>query len=109
MGQVTWAPAALEDAEALAQYIARDSADQAALMVMRLLEAADRLQEFPMCGRIIPELGDPLCREIVVGAYRIMYRLRGEDVWITGVVHGARDWPKPPSSPERTSGGEGGP
>ncbi|MGB2614295.1 MAG: type II toxin-antitoxin system RelE/ParE family toxin [Phycisphaerae bacterium] len=94
MGQVTWAPAAIEDAEAIAQYIARDSVDQAALTVLRLLEATDRLQEFPLCGRVIPELGAPSCREILVGAYRIMYGLRGEDVWITGVIHGARDWPR---------------
>jgi len=103
MGQVTWAPAALEDVEAVAEYIARDSADQAALTVIRMLEAADRLQEFPRCGRVIPELGDPSCREIVVGAHRIMYRLRGQDVWITGVIHGARDWPRRGARPESTS------
>ena len=102
MGQVIWAPAAIEDAEAIAQYIARDSADQAALTVLRLLEATDRLQEFPLCGRVIPELADPSCREIVVGAYRIMYRLRGEDVWITGVIHGARDWPRTAATPGPT-------
>jgi len=99
---VTWAPAALEDVEAIARYIARDSADQAALTVLRLLEATDRLQEFPRCGRVIPELGDPSCREVLVGAHRVMYRLRGEDVWITGVIHGARDWPGTAARPGPT-------
>ena len=42
--------------------------------------------------RVIPEIGHSDCREIVYGAYRITYRIEGEDVWITGVVHGARDW-----------------
>jgi plasmid stabilization system protein ParE len=41
---------------------------------------------------MIPEIGHPDCREIIYGAYRIMYRVQDEDVWITGVVHGARDW-----------------
>src|SRR5216110_6196 len=66
---------------------ARDSADQAALFVGRLIEATDRLGSIPLSGRIIPEIGHPDCREIIYGAYRILYRVQGEDVWITGVVH----------------------
>jgi toxin ParE1/3/4 len=92
MGQVIWSPSSLEDIERIAQYIARDSPDQAALFVNRLIEAADRLPSFPRWGRVIPEIGNADCREINYGAYRIMYRVEGEDVWITGIVHGARDW-----------------
>jgi plasmid stabilization system protein ParE len=92
MGQVIWSPSALEDIEQVAQFIARDSADQAALFVGRLIEATDRLASAPRSGRVIPELDHPECREIIYGAYRIMYRVHGEDVWITGVVHGVRDW-----------------
>lgn len=92
MGQVVWSPSSLEDIDQVAQFIARDSSDQAALFVGRLIEATDRLPSAPLSGRIIPEIGHPDCREIIYGAYRIMYRVQGEDVWITGVVHGARDW-----------------
>ncbi len=45
-----------------------------------------------MSGRVIPEIRRDDCREVVYGVYRIMYRLEGNDVWITGIVHGARDW-----------------
>lgn len=92
MGKVTWAPSALEDVNSIAEYIARDSADRAALFIVRLFEATDRLQEFPLSGRIIPEIGNPSCREVIYGSYRIMYRLVNNDIWITGVVHGARNW-----------------
>ncbi len=92
MAPVIWAPAALKDAEDIAAYVARDSADQAALLVARLIEATDRLAEFPESGRVIPEIAHPDCREVIVGNYRVMYRLEGGQVWITGVVHGARDW-----------------
>ena len=92
MGQVIWAPSSLEDVEQIAAFIARDSADQAALFITRLLEATDRLASLPLSGRVIPEIGHPDCREIIYGAYRIMYRLDSGTVWITGVVHGARDW-----------------
>ena len=92
MGQVIWSPSALDDADSIAEYIARDSVDQASLFVERLIKATDRLREFPLSGRVIPEIKEERCREIVYGAYRIMYRAEGGEVWITGVVHGARDW-----------------
>ena len=97
MGQVIWAPSSLEEIERISQFIARDSSDQAALFDTRLIEATDRLASFPLSGRVIPEIGHPDCREITYGAYRIMYRVQDEEVWITGVVHGARDWKPDPS------------
>ena len=92
MGQVIWAPSALKDVESIADYIARDSPEQAALFVTRVLEATDRLADFPLSGRVIPEIANESCREIIYGAFRIMYRLERDEVWITAVVHGARDW-----------------
>lgn len=92
MGQVIWAPSAIEDADSIAAYIARDSVEQASLFITRLLEATDRLREFPMSGRDVPEIGDQASREVICGSYRIMYRLKGKNAWIVAVVHGARDW-----------------
>jgi len=92
MGKVVWAPSALDDVDRIAEFIARDSVDQAALFVERLIEAAGRLSDFPLSGWVIPEISDEACREIVYGSYRIMYRLERDEVWITGIVHGARDW-----------------
>jgi len=96
MAKVIWAPSALDDIASIAEYIAEDSTEVASLFVHRLIEATDRLQDFPLSGRIIPEIDNLDCREVIYGAYRIMYRVEGDDVWITGVVHGARDWrPEP--------------
>ena len=92
MVKIIWSPSALEDVNSIAEFIARDSVDRAALFVARLLEAIDRLQDYPRSGRVISEISDKSCREIMYGSYRIMYRLEGDDIWITGVVHGARDW-----------------
>ena len=92
MGQVIWSPSALNDIDEIAEYIARDSVDRAALFVSRIFESTDHLQKFPLSGRVIPEIGDQSCREILYGVYRIMYRIEDNDVWITGVVHGERDW-----------------
>ena len=92
MGKIIWAPSALSDIESIAEYIARDSVDQAALFMTRIIEMTDRLERFPQSGRIIPEINDEYCREIVYGSYRIMYRMIREEIWITGVIHGARNW-----------------
>jgi addiction module RelE/StbE family toxin len=92
MAKVIWAPSALDDIDSIAEYIAGDSPEMASLFVNRLMEATDRLQEFPLSGRMIPEINNPDCREVIYGPYRIMYRPEGNEVWITGVVHGARDW-----------------
>lgn len=54
MGQVIWSSEALEDVDAIAAYIARDSSDRASLFVARLIEATDKLGPFPHCGRVIP-------------------------------------------------------
>jgi toxin ParE1/3/4 len=92
MAEIIWSPAAIEDADAIAEYISRDSADIAALFISRLILAAERLCDFPYSGRMIPEIGNELCREIIYDPYRIMYRIEKESIWITGIVHGARDW-----------------
>ena len=92
MGKIIWSPIALEDVDSIAEYVARDSTDQSSLFVIRLIGATGRLQDFPNSGRIIPEIGNPGCREIIYGSYRIMYRLSEDAVWITGIVHGSRDW-----------------
>ena len=96
MGRVIWSPSALEDADDIAAFIARDSVDHAALFVTRLFEAAEQIATHPQSGRVVPELGDSERREVFVGPYRLMYRMDGEDIWIVAVVHGARDWPNPP-------------
>jgi len=61
------APSALSDIEKIAEYVARDSPDQAALFVTRIIEAADGLERFPLSGRPVPEMADDCWREIIYG------------------------------------------
>ena len=92
MGKIIWAPSALNDIDFIAEYIARDSVDQAALFVSRVIEMTDQLEKFPQSGRVIPEIKNKDCRELIYGAYRIMYRIIKREIWIIGVVHGSRNW-----------------
>lgn len=56
----------------------------------RVFRATDRLAEHPRSGRIVPELAQEHLREIMLGSYRIIYRLLDEDVQVLTVHHGAR-------------------
>ncbi len=90
MAEVKWTPQATDDLEAVADFIALDSPHYASLFVMDVLAAAEGLRRFPRSGRIVPEVNDPDVREIILGNYRIVYRLKGDLVEILTVYHGAR-------------------
>jgi addiction module RelE/StbE family toxin len=74
---VVWSPEALRDLESIRDYIARDSAAYADLVVRRIVAAVERLRLFPESGRIVPERDVPSIREVIVRPYRVVYRLRG--------------------------------
>jgi addiction module RelE/StbE family toxin len=95
MAKVIWSPSSLDDIDSIAEYISKDSVYHASLFIDRLFEATDQLKLHPLSGRLIPEIGNQNCREIIYGSYRIMYRIDKTNIWITGVIHGARNW-KPP-------------
>lgn len=98
MSRIVWSRQALEDLDAIREFIARDSARYAATTIERLTSATERVQRFPQSGRIVPEIGDPDIREVLVGSYRVIYRLRGEEVGIVTVLHGARLFQLPPGA-----------
>ena len=90
MAEVRWTPQAAGDLEAITDFIAVDSPNYASLFVIDVLTAVERLVVFPRSGRVVPELCDPNIREIILGNYRIVYRISGDLVEILTVWHGAR-------------------
>lgn len=90
MSRVVWTLQAIEDVEAIRAYIARDSRHFADLFAERIIAAVDRLAIHPESGRVVPEFGRSDLREVVLSAYRIVYRLAGDDVAILSVFHAAR-------------------
>ncbi len=90
MAEVRWTLQAVKGIESIAEFIAEDSSHYARLFVIDVLEAVDRLVDFPKSGRVVPEVNDPDIREIILGNYRIAYRLKGESAEILTVYHGAR-------------------
>lgn len=90
MAEVRWTIQAVEDLEAIATFIARDSPRDAANLVAKVLRAVERIQSFPMAGRMVPEVGRQSIREVIVGAYRVIYRVQPHGADILTVHHGAR-------------------
>jgi len=92
MVKIIWSENALEDIELISEFISKDSSDRAALFVSRLIDATDKLSQYPNSGRVIPEVKNEEYREVIYGAYRIMYKLKLNEVLILAVIHSARDW-----------------
>lgn len=88
--EVVWSPGAVEDLEAIAAYVSRDSASYARAVVSKILGSSRTLVDFPRAGRVVPEVGDETLRERFVYSYRVIYRVRRSDVRILAVVHGRR-------------------
>jgi plasmid stabilization system protein ParE len=60
------------------------------LFVLDVFAAIERLENFPQSGRVVPEKNDPQIREILLGNYRIIYRLRKDVAELLTLHHGAR-------------------
>ncbi|MDD3517920.1 MAG: type II toxin-antitoxin system RelE/ParE family toxin [Chromatiales bacterium] len=88
--EVKWSPEAVEDLEAIAEYIARDSEHYARAVVAEMLSVSRSVDEFPLIGHVVPEIGDERLRERFVYSYRLVYRLGSGDVLIVAVIHGKR-------------------
>jgi len=74
--KVEWSSLALERVEDIAQYIAQDDPGAAVRWVTELFDTVERLADFPQSGRVVPEVGIRRIREVVFGAYRVIYSVR---------------------------------
>lgn len=83
--KVTWSPLAIQRVLDAADFIAVDKPDAATRWADSIFAAVERLEQFPQSGRIVPELERQDLREIIHGSYRIVYRIRGEEVVILTV------------------------
>jgi toxin ParE1/3/4 len=71
---VEWSDRALLRMTEIKKYIARDDLAAAERLLDRFIERVESLSELPRQGRRMPEY--PNVRELVVGRYRIVYRIR---------------------------------
>ena len=89
---VVWSGDVLDDIDALAEYIARDSVFYAQQVVTNIIESGDTLVAQHTRGRVVPELNDPAIRELFVYSYRLLYEINDveREVHMLAVLHGKR-------------------
>ncbi len=71
--KIVWSPLAMARVEDIARYIAEDKPDAAVKWVDDLFAKVEQLADFPKSGRMVPEVGSPRIRELIYGAYRVIY------------------------------------
>jgi toxin ParE1/3/4 len=85
---IRWTDPAVEDLEAIHDYIARDNEDKAAQVIAELLLAIDGLELFPQMGQADRSILDR--RILTHPPYRIYYRIRKDTIEILSLLHGSR-------------------
>ena len=93
MAEVIWTEPALEDLNALAEYIALDKPEPASDLVRRVFTHIELLGRQPELGPVIPELRpNSRYRQIVEPPCRIFYRhdKKTGKLYILGVMRGEK-------------------
>jgi toxin ParE1/3/4 len=90
MAEVIWTEPALQEMDAIAEYIALDNPAAASHLIQEVLDKTERLEDFPQSGRIPPELPNSIYREVVVPPCRIFYREDDKRVLILYVMREER-------------------
>ena len=90
MAQVIWAESALNDLDAIADYIALDNPTAASGLVQRVFGHVDQLIIHPDSGSKPRELRSGRYRQIVEPPCRIFYRREGDTVYVLYVMRGER-------------------
>ncbi len=87
--KVQWAKIAEDDLKKIILYIAKDSPTNARTIFEKIKEKTSSLTQFPERYRIVPELQDQgifLYRELIVSAWKIIYRISVKKGYILSVV-----------------------
>ena len=90
MAEVIWAEPALNDLDAIADYIALDNPEAARRLVQKIFEHVDHLESHPRLGSKPEELKGWRYRQIVEPLCRIFYREDSGRVLILHVMRSER-------------------
>ncbi len=88
---VRWTPEAETDALTIVEYF--NDRINAEKVITQFGEKADSLQTLPERGRVVPELrkiGVLAYLELIHKPWRMIYTIRGKEVWIMAVVDSRR-------------------
>jgi toxin ParE1/3/4 len=91
---VTWSETAEADFLFIIEHIADDGPSRACGVSRELRTKAASFRSFPERGRIVPELheqGITLYHELIVGPWRLIYRISEKHVYVLSVLDSRRN------------------
>ena len=91
MVRLNWTEQSIDDLINIAEFIAKDSSKYSVIQVKRIRERVRLLKTQPLLGRIVPETRNDSIRELILGSYRIIYKIISEErIDILTVHHSAK-------------------
>ena len=91
MVEISLAESAWLDLDSITDYIALDSPRYASEFAERVFERIEVLKDFKESGRVVPEFQNESLRELILGSYRIVYRIYSEDlIVVLRIIHGSK-------------------
>ena len=90
---IIWRASALNDLEAIREFIAQDNPHAAARVLTAIRVAVDQLGQHPGLGRAGRVGGT---RELIISnaPYIVAYRVAENQVRILAIIHTSRQWPR---------------
>lgn len=90
MVEIIWTEPALDDLDAIGDYIAIEDPIAAQRLVRRVFRHVEQLEAHPQSGSQPPELSGSRYRQIIEPPCRVFYRYDGERVLILHVMRSER-------------------
>ena len=92
MVQINWTDQAVWDLKEIANFISRDSKKYAEIQIQRIKQRTQILKENPFSGQILDFFNQSEIRQLIVGSYIIIYKIKSDKrVDILTVHHSSRD------------------
>ena len=92
MVRINWTIQAKNDLKSISDYISLDSKKYAKLQVLKIMKRTQILKSHIRIGKAVEEIQNQNIREIVLGNYRIIYKIINEtQIDILSIHHSAKN------------------
>lgn len=88
--RVHWTKNAIDHLAGIFEYIEINSPTYARRVVDRITRRSEQIAEQPLSGRKVPEYAAEDIREVIEKPYRIIYKIKPNQIDVIAVIHGAR-------------------
>jgi len=92
--RIHWTQNAVEHLVNIYEHIALNSPTYAKGMVDKITRRSEQIADQPLSGRKVPEYQSDDIRELIEKPYRIVYRIKADQIDVVAVIHGARLLPE---------------